>query len=311
MTDIQEGLDLLWRNDIDPDKVVFGMSYYSRSFQLANPGCSEPKCIVASAGEAGTCSNTVGVLLHAEIQDIIKEKKLTPKLYKDEAVKTIHWDNQWVSFDDVATWRLKGNNIRSQCIKSVMVWAISQDDNQGTNSKALLSALGRKVMAMPDFTEAPPQQQVPQPISLCRWANCGENCPAGFKTVPRDGTDLMMTDDTHCPMNPGTQSLFCCPSDWTLPTCTWRGHRNSGYCKAGCSDGEVEVGTLKVGCKKSHQSACCVDSAPVKAYGSCKWYLFPFQVDVVLLTVILGTAKPVNVQEVADTHPVAINIRTS
>ncbi|KAF2182131.1 glycoside hydrolase family 18 protein [Zopfia rhizophila CBS 207.26] len=129
MTDIQEGLDLLWRNDIDPDKVVFGMSYYSRSFQLANPGCSEPKCIVASAGEAGSCSNTVGVLLHAEIQDIVKEKKLAPKLYRDEAVKAIHWDNQWVSFDDLATWRLKGNSIRSQCIKGVMVWVISQDDD--------------------------------------------------------------------------------------------------------------------------------------------------------------------------------------
>ena len=63
------------------------------------------------------------MLLHPEIQDIIAEKKLTPTLNRTGAVKMVPWDDQWVSFD-VATWRLKGNIARGQCIEGFMVWAI-------------------------------------------------------------------------------------------------------------------------------------------------------------------------------------------
>jgi chitinase len=81
MTEINEALDLLWRNDIDPDKVVYGMAFYGRSFTLANPTCSSPKCTFASGGNAGECSGTVGVLLNPEIKEIISKNSLKPKLY--------------------------------------------------------------------------------------------------------------------------------------------------------------------------------------------------------------------------------------
>ncbi|KFA70057.1 hypothetical protein S40285_09374 [Stachybotrys chlorohalonatus IBT 40285] len=137
LTEIQMALDLLWRNDIDPDKVVMGMSFYSRSFTLASPQCTQPGCRVVSGGNAGRCSGTTGVLLHPEIQDIIREHDLTPTLYRDAAYKAVAWGDQWVSFDDVATWRLKNNLFRSQCISGIMVWAASQDDENGTNIRAL------------------------------------------------------------------------------------------------------------------------------------------------------------------------------
>jgi hypothetical protein len=166
-TDIQDGLDLLWRNDIDPKKVILGTSFYTRAFQLSDPGCGEPKCGVVSAGNPGKCSNTAGVLLHAEVQDIIKEKKLTPKSYRTEMVKTIHWDNQWTSFDDEQTWRLKLNTARGQCISGIMVWAISQDDTSSTNSMALTRAAGRTVMNMPNFNEQPALAAPLQAIQTC------------------------------------------------------------------------------------------------------------------------------------------------
>lgn len=81
MTEINQALDLLWRNDIDPDKVVYGMAFYGRSFTLTNPSCSSPGCTFASGGNAGECSGTVGVLLNPEIKDIISKNSLKPKLY--------------------------------------------------------------------------------------------------------------------------------------------------------------------------------------------------------------------------------------
>lgn len=275
MTEIQQALDLLWRNDISPTKVTMGMSFYSRSFTLTDPGCSKLGCRVSSGGNAGKCSGTVGVLLHPEIQDIISEKKLTPALDRNGAVKTVSWGNQWVSFDDVATWRLKGNIARGQCIEGFMVWAMSQDDNKGTNIKALNQALGRQT---PDFPVFDPNDKPVEALpdlapKLCRWTSCFEGCPSGFKEVQRDGHVEIMMDTSICSDqfdNIGFARL-CCPSSQPLPTCTWRGHRNSGNCQPGCEAGEVEVGSLSTGCKKNWQSACCTSTEVTKAYGQCIW----------------------------------------
>lgn len=81
LTEINNALDLLWRNKINADKVVYGMAFYGRSFTLTNPACSEPGCTFASGGNAGECSSTVGVLLNPEIEKIITENNLTPKLH--------------------------------------------------------------------------------------------------------------------------------------------------------------------------------------------------------------------------------------
>lgn len=273
LTEIQLALDLLWRNDIDPDKVVLGMAFYSRSFTFVDSGCTEPGCLVSSGGNAGECSHTTGVLLHAEIQDIINERNLTPKLYRDAAYKAISFGDQWVSFDDAVTWRLKANLARSQCVSGVMVWAMSQDDAEGTNIKALTSAIGRKQMDYPDFVERPPK---PEPVQLglpklCTWAACGQECPSGFKLMTRDGEGKeVFGDHTRC--SGGGQVKLCCPADQPLPTCSWRGHRNTGSCKPGCNGGEVEIGSLRLGCSSGYQSACCTTTTSTAPWGNCRWH---------------------------------------
>ena len=39
ITEIDNALDLLWRNDIPAGKVNMGIGFYGRSFQLADPSC--------------------------------------------------------------------------------------------------------------------------------------------------------------------------------------------------------------------------------------------------------------------------------
>ena len=106
----------------------------------------------------------------------------------------------------------------------------------------------------------------------CRWSNCGEPCSSGFVSVPRSGGKQgeMMWDHTHC-LGRGL-STFCCPANAPQPTCTWRGHANSGKCKAGCRGGEAEVWTINMGCKSGHQSACCTTTTTcMEAYDNCRW----------------------------------------
>lgn len=72
-TEINEGLDLLWRAGVSPNKVVLGLGWYGRSFTLTDPSCHTPNgiCTFSEGGKPGTCTNSTGTLSNAEIKRII------------------------------------------------------------------------------------------------------------------------------------------------------------------------------------------------------------------------------------------------
>lgn len=145
LTEIETALDLLWRDNIDPSKVVLGLAFYGRSFTLSSDTCNTPGCVYVSGGDKGACSEQTGLLLNSEIGSIVREHGITPTLYSSAAVKVATWDNQWVSYDDQDTFKLKGDFAKSQCLGGVMVWAVDYDNTQGNYSYGLADALGNKI----------------------------------------------------------------------------------------------------------------------------------------------------------------------
>jgi GH18 family chitinase len=91
--EIDQGLSLLWRNNIPPSKVVLGLGFYGRSFTLSNPSCNTPGCAFASGGTAGSCTNASGILSDAEIQRVIKQYDLNPILDAGAGVKYMSWNS--------------------------------------------------------------------------------------------------------------------------------------------------------------------------------------------------------------------------
>lgn len=147
---------------------------------------------------------------------------------------------------------------------------MSQDDRDGTNIKALTSAVGRQQMAVPKFEKPQPVTQPPIKVAeLCRWSGCYRECPDGLQDGRAQRRQGIMATDENC-LSGGLDKL-CCPGDEDMPVCTWRGHKNSGACSPGCKGGEVDVGTLGVGCSSKHQTACCTNVPATAAYGECKW----------------------------------------
>ncbi|KAL9082475.1 MAG: hypothetical protein Q9159_006395 [Coniocarpon cinnabarinum] len=122
LTEINEAMDLLWRNDIPPEKVVMG--FYGRSFTLQSPTCAHEGCIFTSGGRAGPCTSNSGTLSFAEIESVIHTSNATVSLNEPAAVEEVVWNaNQWVSFDDTATFRLKYEYANGKCLGGLMVWA--------------------------------------------------------------------------------------------------------------------------------------------------------------------------------------------
>lgn len=125
ITEIDTGLDLLWRNNINPANVVMGMAFYGRSFTMADVGCYIPNgiCQFSTAGVAGDCSATAGILLYAEV--VSRNTSLNSKTYYDptSTVKyTTYQYNQWISYDDEQSWFDKKTFLSNRGLSGLMIW---------------------------------------------------------------------------------------------------------------------------------------------------------------------------------------------
>lgn len=278
LTEIDQALDLLWRNDIPPDKVVLGMGFYGRSFSATSSSCTQPGCTFESGGESGRCSKETGILLNSEIDDLVQKNGVEPILYKEEAVKVATWGNQWVAYDDEETFKLKSEYAQGLCLGGLMVWAISHDTKDSKYNKALAKVANRKILALPatDGSDEPYSfEDIANP--QCKWTNCGEGCPAGYVLMKREdsgkrGTEYMF-DESGCGGG-GRAHMFCCPAG-DLPTCGWYTH-NNGACDNKCPSGTVEVGSNDKYCRKKYQAACCTtNKKSMKLYTTCEWGEYP------------------------------------
>ncbi|ORY68394.1 glycoside hydrolase superfamily [Pseudomassariella vexata] len=151
LTEINDGLDLLWRNKIDPARVNMGLGFCGRTFTMEDPDCMAVNCPFKELGHAGGCTNTTGVLSISEINNVIHRRPVNITLDEKAAVKIATWDtDQWISYDDEATLKMKVDYANRHCLGGTMVWAVDFDD--GTLSKALSASLGREISpVMPPY----------------------------------------------------------------------------------------------------------------------------------------------------------------
>ncbi|CAN9308924.1 unnamed protein product [Alternaria alternata] len=281
LTEIDAALDLLWRNDVDPTKVVMGVAFYGRAFSATSESCLEPGCTYESGGQKGKCSREVGILLNSEIDDMVTANAGSVTLYKKEAAKVATWGNQWISYDDEETLQMKSEYAQTLCLGGLMVWAISHDTKDRKYNKALAKVTNRKIsMAQPmEDGSDNAYDYINVPHSQCKWTNCGESCPAGWVHVARSDSGArkneLMTDGTGCGGS-GSHS-FCCPTSDSRPTCGWYKH-NNGKCSNECPSGTVEIGSNSKYCNKvqTYQAACCTtDTKSMTLYTKGQWGSYP------------------------------------
>lgn len=180
LTEIDLALELLWRNNIEPDQVVLGLGFYGRSFTLADPNCSKPGCVFSAGGKPGKCTNSAGTLSYAEIQRIVKSDGAKVTLDKTAGVQIVTWDNdQWVSYDDAETLKMKIDYANKKCLGGTLVWAASTDDAEGSAAAALSKSTGRQAIALSQ------KSTIPDSTSQCQWGECDKPCPAGSVAATR------------------------------------------------------------------------------------------------------------------------------
>ncbi|CAN9326854.1 unnamed protein product [Alternaria alternata] len=247
LTEIDAALDLLWRNDVDPTKVVMGVAFYGRAFSATSESCLEPGCTYESGGQKGKCSREVGILLNSEIDDMVTANAGSVTLYKKEAAKVATWGNQWISYDDEETLQMKSEYAQTLCLGGLMVWAISHDTKDRKYNKALAKVTNRKIsMAQPmEDGSDNAYDYINVPHSQCKWTNCGERGTGG--SVCKANWTTIWTHEAYF-----ESRKYCYDTSdkkETFSDCRWYnniGFSPSGapkkFCRSGCPSDRVRVG---------------------------------------------------------------------
>ncbi|OJZ81115.1 glycoside hydrolase family 18 protein [Aspergillus luchuensis CBS 106.47] len=71
LMEIELAVDLFWRVNIPPEKIVMGFGFYGRSFTLAYKFCTNPVCLSKGASSPGPYSDTGGILAYYEIMAVL------------------------------------------------------------------------------------------------------------------------------------------------------------------------------------------------------------------------------------------------
>ncbi|EIN13198.1 bacteriodes thetaiotaomicron symbiotic chitinase [Punctularia strigosozonata HHB-11173 SS5] len=111
LTEIKDSINLFQRVGVPLDRIVLGLGFYGRSFELSDPTCSTPGCLFSGPAPGGPCTQSDGTLSFAEIQDIIRMNGTSDTNIVYDAiaqVKYVTYDtNNWVSYDDYETLSAK------------------------------------------------------------------------------------------------------------------------------------------------------------------------------------------------------------
>ena len=260
LTEINEALDLYWRNDIPAGKVNLGLGFYGRSFQLTDPSCYKPGCLFKGGGSPGVCSDSSGTLTYREIMQIIDQYSLEPYYDQVDEVKYVTWNSdQWVSYDDKDTFQAKIDFANKAGLGGLLIWALDQDTAQldalaGVIYPERLGSIGAEAEDADNWAN--------EGGGDCRVTDCGTTgCGTG---------EVHMTDQ-RCDGD-GVQSSLCCPfaAAPDPKTCTWRG--TSPLCNGRCHPGEVALESNPWGdghhCNNGLKFYCCAAAQEVP---DCRW----------------------------------------
>ncbi|KAJ8110045.1 hypothetical protein OPT61_g7002 [Boeremia exigua] len=296
LTEIDLALDLLWRNDVSPSKIVLGTGFYGRSFRLEDPKCWTPGCKFSGPGEKGECTDTEGFLSYKEVKDILAKTKAKPKLDKKAAVQYLTYgQNSWISYDDPTTIQLKVDFANKRGLKGLMTWAIDIDDEKGDLIRALTGSELKEGEDLLQFMtdNGPSIAHSTADGTKCKITECGSKgvepkCETGYTVVGRVSTDINGKNRCNT-KNSKEARKICCPS-FSGPQendCRWDDSHSSSSqydCSAKCKVGEINVindslgwkGDVKDGsydwqCGRGWKSFCCKAGNMERYLKICSW----------------------------------------
>ncbi|KAF5372023.1 hypothetical protein D9615_008091 [Tricholomella constricta] len=127
LLDMQDSVKLYVKAGVDMNKVNLGLAWYGRTYELEDTSCSGYNCDMKGGGVKGVCSDESGILANFEINQLIMDADVRPRL--DPASQTLWFKhgNDIITYDDDGTLAAKADFAKSSCFGGTMIWSIDQN----------------------------------------------------------------------------------------------------------------------------------------------------------------------------------------
>ncbi|CAB4066609.1 E3.2.1.14 [Lepeophtheirus salmonis] len=121
------------QNGAPKEKLLMGFGAYGRGFQLADPNENGFYAKATNGISAGKYTATIGYWGFNEYCELMQTENSQWTLVRDPRVVApyIYKGNQWFSFDDIQSIKIKSEYILEQGFRGGFVWSIDSDDFLG------------------------------------------------------------------------------------------------------------------------------------------------------------------------------------
>ncbi|XP_075167850.1 chitinase-like protein 4 [Haematobia irritans] len=212
---VEDCINYWLMNGAPPSKLLMGLAFYGRTFQLSDTMQTTPGSPILGLGAAGSYTQENGFLGFNEICS--NEGSWTTVFDTAHGVPYMYKDNQWVSYDNVQSLNMKVDFLNSKNLGGAAIWSIDTDDFRGHcggGKFPLLTAINRKLVTSGETSSASSTTTEIAPSFLCE----------------KDG---FFVDPTDC------QYYYQC----------WQGTRYDYVCAAGfCFNEETQTCASTVVC---------------------------------------------------------------
>ncbi|KAI0350483.1 hypothetical protein OH77DRAFT_1430947 [Trametes cingulata] len=243
LTEIEQSVQLFQRVGVPLDRIVLGLGFYGRSFQLSDPSCSKPGCPFNGPAPGGPCTAADGTLSFAEIQDVLARSGSTPVYDKDAQVKYLVYDtNNWVSYDDKDTFSAKVDFARGAGFGGLM---------------ALSAVLGKNASDI-----IPKSQDLnSKDGKQCMQPGCGQSCPSGYVQMTDVTDGKLANPQSGCAKHTGNPVCLHAHVLIHMPICIGSNQGGTGKkCSSGHKAFCCESGLTEDQIERATNCQCCNDN---------------------------------------------------
>ena len=122
----------LWYDGVNPAKINLGLAYYGRGYTLADSSCNHVGCAWIGTSRPAPCTDFGGVMSLREIETLIPQVGVKPRLLAADMMKELTWSNQWIGYDDLETIAMKKQWASSHCFGGTMIWSVDLYSGAGS-----------------------------------------------------------------------------------------------------------------------------------------------------------------------------------
>lgn len=177
MTETMWALSMLTKAGIATNQIMVGVTSYGRSFEMSTAGCYESYCTWDAGGAAGPCTDTVGYLSNAEINDVLSTNSDAQLISTNVTDILVYNSTQWVGYMTNKTKASRQAYYETYNFGGTSEWAIDLEKfvSYDNSSASAIETGGQTITidpkvwteATPAVTCAPPCYMImpPQPLS--------------------------------------------------------------------------------------------------------------------------------------------------